>query len=303
MLQDVSLYCPDTAAAARLLAAPPGRVRATRSHTATWNGVTAEVTELHGPGAYLDELRSRRMRLVVTLEEVGGHTETRLRPDRPTRAAYCGAHHLSLVPADLPVWGYADEIRYFRRMLLAFDAASVESIIDAPHAVAPRLMFSDARVWRLAELIAAESTEPAPLSQLYADSLAAALLVAVLRPVPEAASASRSSSGLAPWQLRRVTAHIEDHVCQSIQLRELAAMTGLSQSHFGRAFKASTGMPPHRWQLEARVRRAQRLLVEADMPLAQVALETGFAEQSHFTRVFRRIAGTTPRAWQRERRA
>jgi transcriptional regulator GlxA family with amidase domain len=39
------------------------------------------------------------------------------------------------------------------------------------------------------------------------------------------------------------------------------------------------------------------------MPLAQVALETGFAEQSHFTRVFRRIAGTTPRAWQRERRA
>jgi transcriptional regulator GlxA family with amidase domain len=163
-------------------------------------------------------------------------------------------------------------------------------------------MFADARIWRLAELLAAECTNPTPLSRLYGDSLAMALLVSVLRPV-EAVEPVARASGLAPWQLRRVTAHIEEHVCEAIQLRELAAMTGLSQSHFGRAFKASTGMPPHRWQLQARVRRAQRLLVEADMPLAQVALETGFAEQSHFTRVFRRIAGTTPRAWQRERRA
>ena len=302
MLLEANVSCPDITAVAPLLEAPPGRVRATRTHTATWNGVTAEVAELHGPGAYLDALRSRQLRLVVTLEEVGGHTETRLRPDRPTRAGYRGAHHLSLVPADLPAWGYADEIRYFRRMLLAFDAASVASVVDAPQPMAPRLMFSDPRIWRLAELIAAESTEPAPLSQLYADSLAAALLVAVLRPLPVEEPAPRSS-GLAPWQLRRVTGYIEDNVCQAIQLRDLAAMTGLSQSHFGRAFKASTGMPPHRWQLQARVRYAQRLLVEADMPLAQVALETGFAEQSHFTRVFRRVAGTTPRAWQRERRA
>jgi AraC-like DNA-binding protein len=302
MLQDASALDQDI----EVLPSPGGaggRVRATRSDTAAWNGMTAEVTELHGPGSYLDDLLAAQLRLVVALEEVGGRTETRLRPDRPVRAQHPGARHLSLVPAKLPVWGYAGSIRYFRRMLLAFDAASIASVLDdAALPREPRLMFCDPRAWRLADLLAAECTNPTPLSRLYGDSLATALLVSVLRPLAAVEPVPRAS-GLAPWQLRRVTAHIEDNVCEAIQLRELAAMTGLSQSHFGRAFKASTGMPPHRWQLEARVRRAQRLLVEADMPLAQVALETGFAEQSHFTRVFRRIVGTTPRAWQRERRA
>jgi hypothetical protein len=69
---------------------------------------------------------------------------------------------LSLVPADLPVWGYAAEIRYFRRMLLAFDGASIVAALgdEAPSSVAPRLMFADARIWRLAELLAAECTNP-----------------------------------------------------------------------------------------------------------------------------------------------
>jgi AraC-like DNA-binding protein len=299
MLQDSMVLDQDIGSATGPGGAP-GRVRATKSATAIWNGMAAEVTELHGPGAYLDDLRADQLRLVVALEEVGGRTETRLRPDRPSRAQHPGAHHLSLVPACLPVWGYADHIRYFRRMLLGFDGASVAALMGEQAPAEPRLMFCDPRAWRLADLLAAECANPTPLSQLYGDSLATALLVSVLRPF--AAPAPRAS-GLAPWQLRRVTAHIEDHVCEAIHLRELAAMTGLSPSHFGRAFKASTGMPPHRWQLEARVRRAQRLLVDADMPLAQVALETGFAEQSHFTRVFRRVVGTTPRAWQRERRA
>jgi AraC-like DNA-binding protein len=302
MLQDASVLDRDIERLPSPCEAFP-QVRATKHDAASWGGMTAEVTELHGPGAYLDDLRAGELRLVVALEEVGGRTETRLRPDRPIRAQPPAAHHLSLVPADLPVWGYADQIRYFRRMLLAFDGAAIAAVLDeASPPREPRLMFSDPRAWRLAELLAAECTNPTPLGRLYGDSLATALLVSVMRPLG-ASEPRQRASGLAPWQLRRVTAHIEDNVCDAIQLRELAAMTGLSQSHFGRAFKASTGMPPHRWQLEARVRRAQRLLVEADLPLAQVALETGFAEQSHFTRVFRRIAGTTPRAWQRERRA
>jgi AraC family transcriptional regulator len=85
-----------------------------------------------------------------------------------------------------------------------------------------------------------------------------------------------------------------------VRLGDLAAITGLSQSQFGRAFKASTGVAPHRWQLNARIAKAQDLLLSSAMPLSEIALLTGFAEQTHFTRVFKRVVGASPGAWQRE---
>ena len=91
------------------------------------------------------------------------------------------------------------------------------------------------------------------------------------------------------------------HLSEAVRLRDLAEIAGLSQSQFGRAFKVSTGISPHQWQLNARIDRAQQLLVDADRSLAQIALDTGFSEQSHLTRVFRTIVGTTPRSWQRDR--
>jgi AraC-like DNA-binding protein len=296
MLQAASV---DQGVSSRPPGEAPGRVRATRSLTGSWNGVRAEVTALCGPGRYLDDLRSPYAQLVVMLEQIGGRAEMRLRPDQPGRSDARATDQLSFIPGNMPAWGYADPIRYLRRMRVSFDASRVASVIgEEPGQLAPRLMFSDPRVLRLAELLAAECENSESLDQLYGDSLAAALTAGVLRPAG-AARPERRSGGLAPWQLRRITDYIEDHVCDAIQLRGLAAMIGLSQSHFAHAFKASTGMPPHRWQLHARIARAKRLLVDGNAPLARVAIETGFAAQSHFTRVFRRIVGTTPRAWQR----
>ncbi len=75
---------------------------------------------------------------------------------------------------------------------------------------------------------------------------------------------------------------------------------GLSQWHFARAFKASTGLSPHRWQLNARIAKAQQLLLSGSMSQAQIALALGFAEQSHLCRVFKQMVGVPPAAWQRD---
>jgi len=108
--------------------------------------------------------------------------------------------------------------------------------------------------------------------------------------------------GLAPWQLRRVTDYMTEHVADSVPLKELAAQTGLSSSQFRRAFKLSTGTSPHRWQTQLRILEAQELLREGDLSLADLSLATGFAEQSHFSRVFKEVVGVSPGAWQREHR-
>ena len=108
--------------------------------------------------------------------------------------------------------------------------------------------------------------------------------------------------GLAPWQLRRVTHYMTEHVADSVPLEELAAQTGLSASQFRRAFKLSTGISPHRWQTQLRILEAQELLREGNLSLAGVSLATGFAEQSHFSRVFKEVVGVSPGVWQREHR-
>jgi AraC-like DNA-binding protein len=58
-------------------------------------------------------------------------------------------------------------------------------------------------------------------------------------------------------------------------LQDLAELVGMSQSHFSHAFKASTGLPPHQWQLQARIRKGQDLLLRGDRSLTEVAPRTG----------------------------
>ncbi len=80
----------------------------------------------------------------------------------------------------------------------------------------------------------------------------------------------------------------------------LAQECGLSVSHFARAFSKSTGMPPHRWLLQHRVRKARQAMKETDASLTDIALACGFADQSHFTRVFSKFAGVSPGTWRRQ---
>jgi transcriptional regulator GlxA family with amidase domain len=116
-----------------------------------------------------------------------------------------------------------------------------------------------------------------------------------------AATAEHPAGGLSAHKLQRVIAYMNEHLAERVELRALAALAGLSQSHFCRAFKRSTGMPPYHFQLQVRVRRAQELLLTRAASLASIAVATGFADQAHFTRIFRQMIGLTPGSWQRAR--
>jgi AraC family transcriptional regulator len=109
--------------------------------------------------------------------------------------------------------------------------------------------------------------------------------------------------GLAPWQESRAKEAIDANVDQEITIAQLAYDCGLSTSQFARAFKQSTGCPPHRWLLQQRIKRAQDLLLSSDKTLAEIATACGFSDQSHLTRVFGRNVGTSPGLWRRTKRA
>jgi AraC-like DNA-binding protein len=111
-----------------------------------------------------------------------------------------------------------------------------------------------------------------------------------------------SVGGLAPRALQRVREYVEEHLSENIELETLADIAGLSKWHFARAFKESVGTPPHFYLVQRRLERAQQLLAETDLPLAQIALKIGFSDQSHFSRRFRTVLGLTPRSFRRSKR-
>ncbi len=115
-------------------------------------------------------------------------------------------------------------------------------------------------------------------------------------------SEPRTSGGLAPWQVRRAKALLDLPDGSAPPLAEVAAAVGVSVAHFARAFKQGTGVTPWAWHQTRRLERAQTLLRDSSLPLAQVATLAGFSDQSHFTRAFGAKLGISPGQWRRERR-
>lgn len=136
------------------------------------------------------------------------------------------------------------------------------------------------------------------LSPRYVESLAHLVSVHVheryLHKRPE--TANRPSAVLAPHAEARVLAYIQAHLGGDLPLSDLAAVAGISTSHFAKAFRQSVGETPHRFIVRQRVEHAQTLLRASgsQVTLGEAAFQAGFSSQSHLTRCFRSVCGLTP---------
>lgn len=143
-----------------------------------------------------------------------------------------------------------------------------------------------------------ESARDATAGSLYADSLIQTLTLHLLKNYTTARPAAENTNGgLSGYRLRRVREYIDAHLDEDLSLAEIAAVADLSQYHFARAFRKSTGQTPQQYLMAQRIERAKQLLAREDLPLVEVGLRTGFKNQSHFTTLFRRFTKLTPKTW------
>jgi AraC family transcriptional regulator len=160
----------------------------------------------------------------------------------------------------------------------------------------------DPQLFHLARAFQAEAEAGCPAGRIYADSIAAAFVASfvdryVTRP------AEPDFTGLSRERLRQVTDHVQEHLDEDLSLAALAELARTSPFHFARQFKRSTGVTPHQYVVQRRLDKAQRLLENEALSIAEVAYATGFPSQAHFTAVFRRTFGVTPGAWRSEHRS
>lgn len=105
---------------------------------------------------------------------------------------------------------------------------------------------------------------------------------------------------LSPAQLSMIGSYIERHISHSIKVNDLGNLTGLSRSHFSRAFANSTGIPAQQFILKKKINRTRLLLVNSTMSLADIGFQTGFSSLSHFSKAFKKELGLSPKQY-RER--
>jgi AraC family transcriptional regulator len=151
---------------------------------------------------------------------------------------------------------------------------------------------SDERACGLAKALLMECGRWDACSPLKAESLYSELLAAVFhRPlVPNHARPS--------W-LRTAHELIQDGYRENCGIGQIAKDVGVHPTHLARAFRTFVGCAPGDLLRARRLEKAAELLLKANVSLAEIALDCGFADQAQFTKAFRQVYGTTPGSYRR----
>jgi AraC family transcriptional regulator len=142
-----------------------------------------------------------------------------------------------------------------------------------------------------------ESKNDSPSGKLYTDSLIQTLTLHLLKNYTSANSVQEIHGGISGYKLRRVQEFIRANLEEDLSLAEIAEVADLSQYHFARSFRKTTGQTPQQYLMQQRIERAKELLAKNDLPIVEISLQTGFKNQSHFTTLFRKFTKLTPKLW------
>ena len=96
------------------------------------------------------------------------------------------------------------------------------------------------------------------------------------------------------YPLERACAYCMDHLGDPLSVDDLARAANLSRWHFSRRFRASVGIGPHQYILEARMQLAAFLLLNTRLSVKEIAHRCGYEDPSYFCKAFKGVNGAAP---------
>lgn len=165
---------------------------------------------------------------------------------------------------------------------------------------AQTLVAGDDRLQDWGRSLAAELNEERPGGEIVIGALVEQILVHLLRNYASMRRSHQfefSRAGLVDRRIRRSVELMHAQLAAELSLKEIAAASYLSPFHFARVFKKLTGTTPHAYLAGIRTARAQLLLADPALSVAEIGARVGYASPSHFTKAFRQATGLSPRAF------
>ena len=118
------------------------------------------------------------------------------------------------------------------------------------------------------------------------------LLVTLLELAEHPTDVSDSSVRLA-----HVVETVREHPERTFTIDGLSRDAALSPTHLINLFRKATGFPPIKFQLECRIKKAKKLLLDPSLSASQIAMQLGFGSLQHFSDTFSRIVGVSPKRY------
>lgn len=108
-----------------------------------------------------------------------------------------------------------------------------------------------------------------------------------------------ANNGINGAKFMPVLQYVNEHLCEPIANKDLAALLYLSTTYFSNLFTKQFGIPPRRYILNQRLSAAAAKLLETQNSVKEIAFSLGFENESYFNRIFRKFAGVPPYTFRR----
>lgn len=111
-------------------------------------------------------------------------------------------------------------------------------------------------------------------------------------------SPTKSNHGKSKDERVKITLeYLNHHWHENLTIDNIAAKLSISQRRFSTLFKSETGTTFVNYLQNLRVERAKRELCCGEVPITNIAFQSGFESVSQFNRVFKKSCGCSPREW------
>jgi len=176
---------------------------------------------------------------------------------------------------------------------------NIQAVFDAP---CPIYRFDD----RIKEQIMGKlnniyylSQTPQPLLDLRITANMIEFLTLLYQNIDRNIYSNRTNFDSLTKKIYDITAYIHSHYTEDISLDSIASAFYLSNSYLSHQFKHITGFTVTDYVQMTRIRNAQSLLISTDLPITDIAFQSGFTSFSQFNRVFNKFQLESPSSFRR----
>jgi AraC family transcriptional regulator len=187
----------------------------------------------------------------------------------------------------------------FNVMRIVVSAAFVDRIIETDKVrFRTTANFEDPLLKSLADKLKNEKWMAQLHGTIYSESLAIAMVIHLASNYSRNGKKIFAPKGkLSSAQLNSLYEFTRSSINKNIKLSELAAVVHMSEFHFARLFKQTTGISPYKFVLQLKIDQAKMMIKKEKKSCSDIAYMLNFSDQAHFSHVFKKVTGFSPRTF------